>query len=99
MCQQQSGLNCNRTVLTAHTKHTQSTSSGDGRLCHWVLLKELSENFYSMKRDTETTKKNQSDMKDTLVEIKNILQEINSTAYEAKNQISNLEDKEAKNTQ
>ena len=38
-------------------------------------------------------------MKDTLIEIKNQLQEINSRVDEAKNQISDLEHKEAKNNQ
>ena len=47
----------------------------------------------------EATQKNQSEMKDTLTEMKNNLQGINSRVYEAKNQISNLEYKEAKNTQ
>ena len=47
----------------------------------------------------ETIKKNQSEMKDTLNEMKNNLQGINSRVDEAKNQISNLEYKKAKNTQ
>ena len=38
-------------------------------------------------------------MKDTLIEIKNNLQGINSRVYEAKNQINDLEHKEAKNNQ
>ena len=38
-------------------------------------------------------------MKDTLTEMNNNLQGINSRVDEAKNQISNLEYKEAKNTQ
>ena len=38
-------------------------------------------------------------MKDTLTEIKNNLQGINSRVHDAENQISNLEYKEAKNTQ
>ena len=38
-------------------------------------------------------------MKDTLTEMKNSLQEKNSRVDKAKNQISNLEYKEAKNTQ
>ena len=40
-------------------------------------------------------KKDQSEMKDTLIEMNN-LQGINSTVHEAKNQISNLEYKKAK---
>ena len=47
----------------------------------------------------ETIKKNQSEMKDTLNEMKNNLQGINSRVDEAKNQISNLEYKEAKKNQ
>ena len=38
-------------------------------------------------------------MKDTLIEIKNNLQGINSKVDEAKNQINDLEHKEAKNNQ
>ena len=56
------------------------------------MLSELSENFNSIK-------KIQSEMKDTLIEIKNNLQGINSRVDEAENQISNLEYKAAKNTQ
>ena len=44
----------------------------------------------------ETIKKNQSEMKDTLTEIKNNLQGVNSRVKEAKNQNSDLEYKEAK---
>ena len=47
----------------------------------------------------ETIKKNQSEMKDTLTEMKNSLQVINSTVDEAENQITDLKYKEAKNTQ
>ena len=46
----------------------------------------------------ETIKKNQSDMKNALNEMKNNLQGINSEINEAKNQISNLEYKEVKST-
>ena len=53
------------------------------------MLTELSENFNSIKKD-------QSEMKDTLTKMKNNLQETNSKLDEAKNQISNLEYKEAK---
>ena len=52
------------------------------------MLTELSENFNSIKKD-------QSEMKDTLIEIKNNLQGINSIVDKADNQISNLEYKEA----
>ena len=37
------------------------------------MLKELSENFNSIKKDMETIKKNQSEMKNILTEIKNKL--------------------------
>ena len=53
------------------------------------MLKELSENLSSIK-------KTQSEMKDTLIKIKNSLQGNNSTVDEAKNQINGLEHKEAK---
>ena len=54
------------------------------------MLKELSE-------DLNSIKKIQSEMKDTLIEIKNNLQGNNSGMDEAKNQINDLEQKEAKN--
>ena len=54
------------------------------------ICKELSEDLSSMK-------KTQSEMKDTLIEIKNSLQGNNSRVNEAKNQINDLEHKEAKN--
>ena len=47
----------------------------------------------------ETIKKNQSEMMNTLTQMKNNLQGINSRVDEAENEISNLEYKEAKNTQ
>ena len=56
------------------------------------MLKELSE-------DLNSIKKIQSEMKDTLIEIKNNLQGNNSRVDEAKNQINDLEHKEAKNNQ
>ena len=56
------------------------------------MLKELSEGLSS-------TKKIQSEMKDTLIEIKNNLQGNNSRMDEAKNQINDLEHKEAQNNQ
>ena len=56
------------------------------------LLKELNENFISIK-------KNQSETKDTLIEIKDNLQGNNSKVSEAKNQINDLERKETKNNQ
>ena len=54
------------------------------------MLKELSE-------DLNSIKKMQPVMKDTLIEIKNSLQGNNSRVNEAKNQINDLEHKEAKN--
>ena len=51
------------------------------------MLKELSE-------DLNMIKKIQSEMKDTLIEIKNNLQGNNSRRDEAKNQINDLENKE-----
>ena len=56
------------------------------------MLKELSE-------DLSSIKKIQSEMKDTLIEIKNNLQGNNSRIDEADNQINDLECKEAKNNQ
>ena len=56
------------------------------------MLEELSENLFSVK-------KIQSEMKDTLIEIKNNLQGNNSRVDEATTQISGLEQKEAKNNQ
>ena len=54
------------------------------------MLKELSE-------DLNRIKKIKSETKDTLIKIKNNLQGINSRVDEAKNQINDLEHKEAKN--
>ena len=56
------------------------------------MLKELSEDFNSIN-------KIQSETKDTLIEIKNNLQGNNSRVDKAKNQINDLEHKEAKNKQ
>ena len=55
------------------------------------MLKELSE-------DLSSTKKIQSETKDSLIEIKTNLQGNNSRVDEAKNQINDLEHKEAKTT-
>ena len=55
------------------------------------MLKELNEDFNSIKMI-------QSEMKDTLVKIKNNLQGINSRGDKAENQSSDLELKEAKTT-
>ena len=57
-----------------------------------MMLKELSE-------DLNSIKKIQSEMKDTLIEINNNLQGNNSRVNESKNQIKDLEHKEAKNNQ
>ena len=56
------------------------------------MLKEFSENLNSIKQI-------ESEMKDTLIEIKNNLQGINSRVDEAKNQINDLEYKKEKNNQ
>ena len=56
------------------------------------MLKELSE-------DLNSIKKIQSEMKDTLIEIKNNLQRNNSRVDEAKNQINDLEHNKGKNNQ
>ena len=56
------------------------------------MLKELSEDFNSIK-------KMQSEMKDTLIKIKNNLQGNNSRVDEAEDQINDLEHEEAKNNQ
>ena len=54
------------------------------------MLKELSEDLSSIKK---------TDMKDTLIKIKNNLHGNNSRMDKAKNQINDLEHKEAKNNQ
>ena len=56
------------------------------------MLKELSEDFNRIKEI-------QSEMKDTLIEIKNNLQGNSSRMDEAENQINDLEYKEAKTNQ
>ena len=56
------------------------------------MLKELSE-------DLSSIKKIQSEMKDTLIEIKNTVQGNNRRVNKAKNQINDLEHMEAKNNQ
>ena len=54
------------------------------------MLKELGE-------DLSSVKMTQSEVQDTLIEIKNNLQGNHSRINEAKNQIDDLEDKETKN--
>ena len=57
------------------------------------MLNELSESFNCIKKD-------QSDTKDTLIEMKNNLQRLNSRVVdEAKNQINDLKHKDGKNIQ
>ena len=56
------------------------------------MLKELSV-------DLNCIKKMESEMKDTLIEIKNNLQRNNSTVDDTENQINDLEHKEEKNNQ
>ena len=56
------------------------------------MLEEFSE-------DLNSIKKIQSEMKDTLIEIKNNLKSSNSKVGEAKNQIDDLEHKEEENLQ
>ena len=56
------------------------------------MLKELNEDLSNIKNIW-------SEMKDTLIEIKNNLQGNNSRVDESKNQINELEHKEAKNNQ
>ena len=56
------------------------------------MLKELSEDLNSIKNI-------QSEMKKTLIEIKNNLQGNNNRVEEAENQINNLEHKEEKHNQ
>ena len=51
---------------------------------------------WETKMRTENTKEDQSEMKDTLIEIKNNLQGNNSRMDESKSQINVLEHKEAK---
>ena len=58
------------------------------------MLKEFNEDLSSIKK-----KKIQSETKDTPIEIKNNVQGNNSRVNEAKNQINDLEHKEAKNNQ
>ena len=56
------------------------------------ILKELSE-------DLSSIEKTQSEMKDTLIEIKNNLQGNNSRVDEGENEINDMECKEAKKNQ
>ena len=79
-------------IKTPEKKIDKREISTDFKTLVIRMLKELSE-------DLNTIKKIQSEMKDTLIEIKNNLQGNNSRLDEAKNKISDLEHKEAKNNQ
>ena len=52
-----------------------------------------------MKKEIETINKGQEEMKNTISELKTIVEGINSRLDEAQDQISKLEDKVEKNTQ
>ena len=71
---------------------TSNLSNAEFKTLVIRMLKELRE-------DLSRIKKTPSEMKDTLIKIKNNLQGINSRVSEAKNQIRDLEYKGAKNTQ
>ena len=63
------------------------------------MLKECSENLNSIKEDIETTKNNQSEMKN-ITKMKNTLEGIKSSIHEAEVWVSDLEDEVvAENTQ
>ena len=63
-----------------------------------VVRNELSKNLNRIKKDIEAVTNNWSEIKDTLTEMKNDFQGINSGVGEAVTQISNMEYKEAKKT-
>ena len=71
---------------------TSNLSDAEFKILVIRMLRELSE-------DLSSIKKIQSEMKDTLTETKNNLQGNNSRVDEGKNQINDLEHKEAKNNQ
>ena len=52
-----------------------------------------------MKKDIETIKEDQSEIKNAICEINNTLEGLNSRSVEAEDQTSGLEDKVEKNTQ
>ena len=71
-------------------------SSNTGiRMLHELRGKadELRENFNSIKKDMETIKRNQLEIIDTLIKMKNNLQRINSRVDAAKDQNSDLNKK------
>ena len=63
-----------------------------------TYYQELSENNITMKREMETTNKNQEKMNDKIAEIKNTLEVIIRRLDEAEDQISQLQNKLEKNT-
>ena len=71
---------------------TSDLSDAEFKTLVMRMLKELSEDLSSLR-------KIQSEMKKTLIEVKNNLQGINSRVDEAENQINDLEHKEVKNNQ
>ena len=72
--------------------HISNLSDAEFKTLVIRMLKKFSEDLNRIKRI-------QSEMKDTLIEIKNNLQGNNSRVNEAENQINDLEHKEAKNNQ
>ena len=63
------------------------------------MLKELSGNYNSMKKDIETMNKNQLEMKDAISEMLNILERIKSILHEVEDQIIKLLTKIEKNAE
>ena len=59
----------------------------------------LNKEIGNIKMEMENIKMNQSEIKNTLTKMKNTLQGINSGVDEAKDEIRDLEDKEAKSTE
>ena len=82
----------NKTQVKELNKMDKEVTSTQFKILVIRMLKELSE-------DLNSIKKIYSEMKDTLIEIKNNLQGNNTRVDEAKNQINDLEHKEAKNNQ
>ena len=61
-------------------------------------VKELDENYSSMKSDIEPINKNQLEKKNATSEMKNTLEEFKGRLDEEEDRISNLENKVGKNT-
>ena len=57
------------------------------------MLKELNENYISLKKDIETMNKNHLEIKNTIFDMKNTLEGIKCRLDEPEDQISNLENK------